>query len=434
VRARIDEAGFVRSTGNTVQWAGKARSVERFDAGLFGLQVSRDRFDALLLAAAEASGASVRRDTAVTEASRDASGVWRVTYHDGSATITRHARWVLDCSGRAGVLARRGWRRPRAASRTIAVAGVWERGDAWPIEDDSHTLVESYDNGWAWSVPVSRTRRYVTVMLDPSITAIPARATLEAAYRAELMRTTMLRDLVADAILTEVPWGCDASPYSADRFSDDGVLLVGDAGSFVDPLSSFGIKKALASAWLAAVAVHSAIGDTSMSTPALDLFSRRERSMYEHLQHQSAALSRDAAGAHESPYWASRGETNAAPSDGDLDMSALRNDSRITAAFDALKRAPSVRLRLGDSLMFVERAMVRGNRIVLERHLAGPQLPSPVRYCSSVDLLLVTQLANGYDQVPDIFDAYNRSAPPAPLPDFLGALSTLVGLGLLSLA
>ena len=32
-------------------------------------------------------------------------------------------------------------------------------------------------------------------------------------------------------------------------------LLAGDAGSFIDPLSSAGVKKALASAWLAAVAV-----------------------------------------------------------------------------------------------------------------------------------------------------------------------------------
>ena len=39
-----------------------------------------------------------------------------------------------------------------------------------------------------------------------------------------------------------------------------------------------------------------------------------------------------------------------------------------------------------------------------------------------------------FEQVPDLFEAYNRAAPPAPLPDFLGALSTLVGFGMLTLA
>ena len=43
--------------------------------------------------------------------------------------------------------------------------------------------------------------------------------------------------------------------YDATRFVDGDVLLVGDAGSFLDPLSSAGVKKALASGWLAAVAV-----------------------------------------------------------------------------------------------------------------------------------------------------------------------------------
>jgi hypothetical protein len=61
-------------------------------------------------------------------------------------------------------------------------------------------------------------------------------------------------------------------------------------------------------------------------------------------------------------------------------------------------------------------------------------LPDPVRYCRSIDLVLVARLAGRHDQVPDMFDAYNRVAPPAPLPDFLGALSTLIGLGVLSLA
>jgi hypothetical protein len=271
-------------------------------------------------------------------------------------------------------------------------------------------------------------------MLDPSITSIPGRATLAPAYRAELARTTMLRDLVEGAALVDGPWGCDASPYSADRVAEDGLMLVGDAASFVDPLSSFGVKKALASAWLAAVAVHTALADAAMRDSALELFARRERAMYEHLQRQSAALSREAAGAHATDYWASRGDDAAFHGGSDLDVMMLRSDPRILGAFEELKRRSSVQLRAGTAMGVVERAIVRGNRIVLEQHLAVPELDDPVRYCRSVDLLLVAQLAPRHDQVPDLFDAYNRMAPPAPLPDFLGALSTLVGLGVLALA
>ena len=434
IRATVDAAGFIRSTGNTVQWAGGPTSVEPFDSGALGYQVARDAFDAVLIGAARAAGAHVQLDATVVGIAREPDELWRVTYRDEAGSASVRARWVFDCSGRSGVVARHGWRRMEPAARTIAVVGIWEQQASWPVDDNTHTLVESYDEGWAWSVPVSSARRYVTVMLDPSITSIPGRSSLAEAYRAELARTKMLSALVEGATLIDAPWGCDASPYAADRVHEDGVLLVGDAGSFVDPLSSFGIKKALASAWLASVATHTALADPSMSGPALELFARRERAMYDHLQRQSATLSRDAAGVHASDYWSNRGDVPAMQGESDLDVAALRADPRIIDAFEELKRREAIKLRPSDAMLVVDRPIVRGNRIVLEPHLSGPRLPDPVRYCRSIDLVLVARLAGRHDQVPDMFDAYNRVAAPAPLPDFLGALSTLIGLGVLSLA
>ena len=215
VRAVIDRAGFIRATGNTVQWGDRNRRVEVFDAGL-GYQVVRDRFDELLLDGAQAAGASVERDVSARDAEREGD-LWRVQIERATGADTVRARWILDCSGRAGVIARRGWRRADSAARTIAVAGVWDRTGAWPLEDPSHTFVESYANGWAWSIPVSASRRFVTVMLDPRVTDLPGRAELEAAYHAELTRTPALRELVQGASLVGAPWACDATPYSSSR-------------------------------------------------------------------------------------------------------------------------------------------------------------------------------------------------------------------------
>jgi hypothetical protein len=80
------------------------------------------------------------------------------------------------------------------------------------------------------------------------------------------------------------------------------------------------------------------------------------------------------------------------------------------------------------------RPLVRGDQIVLEDHLITPGVNRGLRYARNIDLLLLTRVAERHDQVPDIFDAYNRSAPPASLPDFLGALSTLVGLEMLTVS
>ena len=432
VRDEIDGARFIRATGNTVCWAGHDRRVEHFDAASTGYQVQRDAFDGLLISSAERAGVRVMVDATARDAVREGEE-WRVSLDSVSGSEQISSRWLLDASGRAGIIARRGFRKPESAARTTAVVAIWEGTAPWPTEDDTHTLVESYSGGWAWSVPVSADRRFVTTMVDPTVTELGGRSKLGERYVAELERTTMLRELVANATMIGEPWACDASPYSASRSFDDGMLLIGDAASFVDPLSSFGVKKALASAWLGSVAVHTALLDSSLTTAAMQLFDAREREMYEHLQRQSALLSQEAAGAHVGAFWSGRSDSATDLASDQLDVVALRTDPRILAAFDELKRRDSIRLRLASAACFVRRAMVRGHRIVLEDHLATPGIPG-IRYCRNVDLVLMARIAGQYTQVPDLFDAYNRLAPPAPLPDFLGALSTLVGLEILSFA
>ena len=431
VRGAIDSAGFVRALGNTVQWGLSERRSEPFVGGT-GYQVDRSRFDAVLGDAAQAAGALVVRGATVRAATRRDDG-WVVEYDADTGPTTCRARWILDCSGRAGVVARGGYRRATQGARTTAVVGVWEH-KAW-LDDDhaTHTFVESHDDGWAWSVPVSATRRYVTVMLDPRQSDVPTRDALDRAYRDELARTHLIAELIRGATFVESSWGCDASPYRSHRVSDDGLLLVGDAASFIDPLSSFGVKKALASAWLAAIVANTALSEESLSRAARDLFEQREQAMYSELQRQAAALARDASGAHGSAFWHARSE-EIAGADLELDAALSRGDHRVREAFEELKQRPAMHLRPADSLRVVERAVVRGNRVVLEQHLASTTVPQGVRYCRNVNLVEVARLAPHHEQVPDLYEAYARAANVVPLPDFLGALSALVGLEMLTFA
>jgi len=439
----VDAAEFVRATGNTVLWGSDEPRVESFGVGSLGWQVRRDRFDAVLLAEAERAGARIVRRAVVREVAR-ASGadVHQIVHYDlRGRQPSIAARWVLDCTGRAGLLARREWRRADPAGRTLALVGVWERRGGWTmLDDETHTLVESYAGGWAWSVPVSRSRRYVTAMVDPSLTQVrrsEAADTLATVYHAELAKThrlgALLRSGRLPARLTAAPFARDASSYDATRFAEAGLLLVGDAASFVDPLSSYGIKKALSSAWLASVVVHTALVDESMQSAALELYDARERAMCDALRRRFAELSRDVAGDAMTEFWRARSVADAGD-DGEPDVSVLRRDPDVVAAFDEIRQRASIGLRPSDALRRSDRPMVRGDRVALEEHLFVPAFREGVRYLRSVDLVKIVALAPMYDQVPDLYAAYNRAAPPAPLPDFLGALSVLVGKGMLDLA
>ncbi len=225
----VDAAEFYRSTGNTVWWADDAARLETFGAAALGYQVFRPDFDRVLVDAAASAGAEVRTPARVAAVSCGDDRA-RVDYEHDGAKRALDARLVIDGSGRAGIVGRR-FRCAQEGHRTYALVGVWARAD-WDVPDDTHTLVETYDGGWAWSVPISATTRHVGVMVDHGTN-----------YRTEIAETTHIRAALEDAVLQH-EWACDASLYFASKYAGPRFLLAGDAGSFIDPLSSFGVTRA----------------------------------------------------------------------------------------------------------------------------------------------------------------------------------------------
>jgi hypothetical protein len=280
-------------------------------------------------------------------------------------------------------------------------------------------------------VPVTPTTRHFAVMIDPQRTPVDGREALERAYRQELGRTLRFRVLLQAAQLGEGPWATDASPYDFVRAAAPGLLLAGDAASFIDPLSSYGVKKALASAWLAAVVINTCLRDVSMEAPALEFYEAREREMYESLTQQSADLAGEAGDAHAHPFWRDRAAPRSHPDGGEPDIAALRSDPDVLAAFSTIREAPSLRLRESAGLERAAKPVVRENRLVLMPHLVAPAFPAGIRYLRGIDVAILVELAGRHDQVPDLYDAYQRTAAPVALPDFLGALSVVVGKGLM---
>ncbi len=420
VHAAIETAPFVPSTGNTVWWGTDTPRVELFTGVGHGWQVTSAALSAILVEHAKQSGvqtAWVRAET--PDIAPDS------------------ATFVLDCTGRTGLLARgRGLRLYDSRYRTVAMVGVWRRERGFELPDPSHTLIESYDGGWAWSVPRSLQERFVAVMVDPRTTMVssgdmaglkpgpadpkrglpgPSTAGL-ALYREQLNRTRHIGRIIVAGTLTTGPTGFDASMYYATRYVDDNILLVGDAASFLDPLSSAGIKKALASGWLAAVAVHTALTKPAMRDTALAFFAAREAEVYASFRAMTERFFSEAAAGHAHPFWSDRSDEPASPAD------------RLAAgaAFERLRQAPDLRLARGSGIIVEPRPAVRGAEIVLEPHLVSGDQDAGIRYAFDVDLLALIDLAPAYTSVPGLFAAYNQRHAPVALPDFLAALATVL--------
>ena len=436
----VDGEGFVRSRGHTVWWGSSDPRIEEFPEGNTGYQVLRTDLDRVLLDLARANGALVKAETTIQGAERDGE-VYRLDRArlDNATTeedpAPARARWILDCSGRSGVIAQRGFRYQEEGPTTLALVGVWRSEEGWDVPDPTHTLVESYTDGWAWSVPLDDHVRYVALMVDPHVTGLKRGKEIGPIYRAEVAKTERFAALLEGAAPQGDPWACNASMYSAQRFTDHHMLLVGDAASFLDPVSSFGVKKALTSGWRAAVVTHTCLKRPDMESASLDFYEGRERRLYASYGKQSAEVFGIAAREHRHAFWTARAAMDdryeEPEEDGELDIERLKRDPDVLTAFDGLRRTPSIDLRPGSALAVIERPTIIGHEVVMEERLSTPSIPGGVRYLRGIDLKRVLAIAPDHVQVPELFEAYCRMGDPVILPDFVGALSVMMSLGIL---
>lgn len=426
----VSEAGFLPWRGNTVWWADEPARVETFPGDSPGYQVLRRDFDRGLRDLAVTSGARIEEARVVAVHRVDNADAWSVTAERAGRSDEYRSRIVIDTSGRAGVLARAELRVWDSERRTVALAGSWRRARRWPLEDDSHTLVASYAGGWAWSVPVDRNTRQFTVMVDPTRSDLARDSSSRDVYLAELAKVSPFVPVLAAANLVEGPWGADASEYTSRHYAGPGFLLAGDAGSAINPLSSFGVKKALASGWLAAIAAHTALFDPAMAEEAFAFFDRRERAVVAAAARQASWFALEAAAHTKHPFWLARTESpEPSPENVEPDVAELARDPAVLAAFADLRSRSLIRLVQGPAVRIEPRAAVRDRQIVMEPHLVTASWPDGLRYLRGVDLVALLGLAPRHADIGALFEAARSETPHIELPDFLGALSVLVATG-----
>jgi flavin-dependent dehydrogenase len=407
VRDAVDAAGFVRTTGNTVWWGRDKARVENFAGGTWGWQVTAPRLDAVLRRAALDAGARLEERAATPE-----------------EAAALPARFRIDCSGRGGLLARvRAGRLIEPGHRTIALSAVWRSPEPWALADPSHTLVESYADGWVWSVPIDGCRRAVAVMVDPRTSTLTRGEGAQATYLAEIHKTRQMRELLTRAEQESGPTGWDASMYCSTHYAGEDWLVAGDAATFVDPLSSAGVKKALASGWLAAIVVHTVLARPEMAPAARQFFADREAEMYASYLALTRHYLHEAAGGEARPFWAERAER------GEWDQRRAREAGEraaIQAAYDDLRAAEALRLTAGPDVRVEPRPAIAGSEIVLEARLVTPDEPAGARFLYDIDVVTLLELAPTCRDVPALYDACVKQVGPMDLAAFLTALATAV--------
>jgi halogenation protein CepH len=288
----LQRAGFTKKRGGTFRWGANPApwtfsfSVSPRMAGQtsFAYQVERMKFDQLMLDNARRVGAEVRENSPVTGVLSDNDRVTGVVYADSNgAKHEVSAKYVVDASGNGSRIYRHagGQRQYSEFFRSVALFGYFENGKRLPEPNSGNILSVAFDSGWFWYIPLS-----------PTLTSVGAVVRREDAPKVQGDPERALMDLIAECPMissylsgahrvTSGPYGQlrvrkDYS-YHNTRFWRPGLVLVGDAACFVDPVFSSGVHLATYGALLAARSVNSVLAGTIAEPAAFGEFEARYR-------------------------------------------------------------------------------------------------------------------------------------------------------------
>jgi flavin-dependent dehydrogenase len=224
-----------------------------------GWHLDRLRFDGLLRAAAEESGAAFAPLHRGWRAAPDGSA-WRV--HDATTGEVHRAPVLVDATGRSAALCRR-LDIPRKRSDRLVCLSLHLPADPDPDPRrfDRCTRTCADADGWWYSVCLPSGARVLALHLDaddPALRSLrEADALLHHARRLPLLAEVLPARLPAAVQGLKVrvhPAGSAALDFDA-CLEHPGLFAVGDAALAFDPLSSQGLFHALASAESAASAI-----------------------------------------------------------------------------------------------------------------------------------------------------------------------------------
>ncbi|MEU9189657.1 tryptophan 7-halogenase [Streptomyces sp. NPDC048484] len=296
VTDELARAGFTLKRGGTLRWGAKpepwtfAFSVSQKTAGRtsFAYQVERMKFDKILLDNARRKGVEVRERATVSDVVEDEAGrVCGVDYTDADGAEHRiSARYVVDASGNGSRIHQRvgGVREYSEFFRSLALFGYFEGGRRLPAPNSGNILSAAFGSGWFWYIPLSDTLTSVGAVVRredaEKIQGDPEKALMNLVDECPLVKEY----LSGATRVTTGEYGRlrvrkDYS-YHQTRFWRPGMVLIGDAACFVDPVFSSGVHLATYSALLAARSINSILAGLVDEAPAFGEFEARYRREY----------------------------------------------------------------------------------------------------------------------------------------------------------
>jgi flavin-dependent dehydrogenase len=265
-------AHFVEKFGGEIAEAGGEKAAKFYFKDGFAsrtdrsYQVTRSKFDKMMLDHAGESGAEICEETSVDD----------VTFHDDGVTlrirdleragagdpgykkIARElsAKFLIDASGRNSVVGnkfklKRSYQHLQKLSLFAHYEGLEREAG---IDATLTRMVRTLDS-WFWVIPLENDRTSIGIVLEAADfkkSGLPAEEFFERA----IAEQPLVRNRIGDGRrVSQVYTAADFS-YRSEKLTGDRWLLAGDAAGFIDPVFSSGVFLAVLAGEQAADVLH----------------------------------------------------------------------------------------------------------------------------------------------------------------------------------
>jgi flavin-dependent dehydrogenase len=250
-------------------------------------QVLRSEFDEMLLRHARQRGAAVIEETTVTDLLREGDTVVgvRARTQDGPEREFR-ARLTLDCTGRESFAAvRQGWRQKDPFLNKVAV-WTYYRGSKREagIDEGQTTVAMIPEKGWFWHIPQHNDMVSVGVVAEGKYLTRGGVKDPKTIFHREVEENLWIKEHLAAGGSTGDYFLTSEYSFHARHCGSPGLLLVGDAFCFLDPVFSSGLLLALKSGVMAGDDVHLALQRNDLSPAWFECYARSMRQGIENMR------------------------------------------------------------------------------------------------------------------------------------------------------
>jgi flavin-dependent dehydrogenase len=225
-------------------------------------QVLRSEFDQMLVENARDKGATILEGVTVTGLLREGRRVVGVRAKHADGSVVEHrAPMTLDCSGKESFAAvRNHWRLRDPKLNKVAVWTYYKGAKRDPgIDAGATTVAFVPEKGWFWYIPQHNDMASVGVVAEAKYLTRGGIKDTKKIFEREIEQNLWIKDHLACGTQVGEYFITHEFTFHSRYCGEDGLLLVGDAFCFLDPVFSSGLMFALKSGIMAGDAVHEAL-------------------------------------------------------------------------------------------------------------------------------------------------------------------------------